>query len=257
MDERSGFCVGLSWRVLYTGRIPADLTLLAELIEHRTGREGGQGKNKALACVMNLSVPANKFMTCAAWCFWRRHRMKPLVPVLLLTAAVLTGCASVANTRYQVVRIQTLNADGEIIPNARCALVNERGKLESLSGDRLPVHRSIDDLHIQCQHPAHPMATGRAISRINGWMVSNVFVVLGLGAILDYSLGTGYTYPGWMQLVFGQHLVFDRKDEQTGVPVPGKPEAPENSTHSFSPPIFPTRADRAASLPSAPASHRR
>ena len=37
---------------------------------------------------------------------------------------------------------------------------------------------------------------------------------------------TAYTYPTWLQLVFGQTLVFDRRDEKEGSPVPGKkPEA--------------------------------
>ena len=38
--------------------------------------------------------------------------------------------------------------------------------------------------------------------------------------------GTAYTYPTWIQLVFGQTLVFDRRDEKEGTPLEGKrPEA--------------------------------
>ena len=48
----------------------------------------------------------------------------------------------------------------------------------------------------------------------------------GIGAIIDHNKGTAYTYPTWLQLVFGQTLVFDRRDEKEGAPVPGKaPEA--------------------------------
>lgn len=149
--------------------------------------------------------------------------MKPAFPVLLLLALGLTGCASMVNSARQDVRVQTRGEDGQIVADARCTLRNVREVLESGSDSTVAVHRSDDDLHIQCQHPAHPDASARAISRANPEMAGNAFFIFGLGAILDHKLGTGYSYPGWMQLIFGQHLVFDRGDEQKGAPVPPKP----------------------------------
>jgi hypothetical protein len=43
----------------------------------------------------------------------------------------------------------------------------------------------------------------------------------GLGAIIDHNKGTAYTYPTWVQLVFGKTLVFDRSAEKDGQPVMG------------------------------------
>lgn len=142
-----------------------------------------------------------------------------LIPLLLL-AAGLSGCASMLNDARQDLRLQTRQADGQVVSDARCTLKNERETLETSSDSTVQVHRSADDLHIQCRHPAYPDATARAISRGNPEMAGNAFFIFGLGAVLDHHLGTGYSYPGWIQLVFGQDLVFDRKDEQDGAPVP-------------------------------------
>lgn len=142
--------------------------------------------------------------------------------VLLLLTAGLAGCASMVNEVRQDVRVQTRLDDGQLITDVRCTLRNERETLEILSGSTAQVRRSADDLHIHCQHPGYPDADARAISRGNKQMAGNAFFLFGLGAILDHKRGTGYSYPGWVQLVFGQSLVFDRKDEQDGEPVPAQ-----------------------------------
>ncbi|WP_295959458.1 hypothetical protein [Rhodoferax sp.] len=41
--------------------------------------------------------------------------------------------------------------------------------------------------------------------------------------IVDHNRGTAYTYPTWIQLVFGKTLAFDRRDEKEGHPVPPAP----------------------------------
>ena len=53
-------------------------------------------------------------------------------------------------------------------------------------------------------------------------MAGNIILGGGIGAIIDHNKGTAYTYPTWMQLVFGQTLVFDRSDEKDGQPVQGR-----------------------------------
>ena len=89
------------------------------------------------------------------------------------------------------------------------------------SGDSLQVRRSSKDLDIVCKDPANPDASARAISRANGGMWGNIILGGGIGAIVDHNKGTAYTYPTWIQLVFGQTLVFDRSAEKEGQPTPG------------------------------------
>jgi hypothetical protein len=40
----------------------------------------------------------------------------------------------------------------------------------------------------------------------------------GIGAIIDHNKGTAYTYPLWVQLVFGKTLSFDRRADKEGQP---------------------------------------
>ena len=53
-------------------------------------------------------------------------------------------------------------------------------------------------------------------------MFGNIILGGGVGAIVDHVKGTAYTYPNWIQLVFGKTLVFDRTDENEGTPMAGK-----------------------------------
>ncbi len=65
---------------------------------------------------------------------------------------------------------------------------------------------------------------------MNAGMFGNILIGGGIGAFIDHNRGTAYTYPSWIQLVFGQTLVFDRREEKTGQPLAGKPATPENKS---------------------------
>ena len=81
-------------------------------------------------------------------------------------------------------------------------------------------------MDITCKDPANPDAVGRAISRANAGLAGNIIFGGGIGAIIDHSKGTAYTYPTWVQLVFGKTLVFDRSEEKDGQPVKGTEPTP-------------------------------
>lgn len=139
-----------------------------------------------------------------------------------VSAALLaTGCASIVNDTTQPMRIETQRADGTLVADATCEIGNDYGKVTVKSGATSPVRRSSKDLEITCTAPAHPDAIGRAISRANAGLAGNILFGGGIGAIIDHTKGTAYTYPTWVQLVFGKSLVFDRQNEKDGQPVVG------------------------------------
>ncbi len=76
-------------------------------------------------------------------------------------------------------------------------------------------------MDIVCNHPQNRVASGRAISRANAGMFGNILIGGGIGAIIDHNQGTAYTYPTWVQLVYGKSLVFDRSDQKEDQPTPG------------------------------------
>ncbi len=149
----------------------------------------------------------------------------------LAIAAVLTcsGCASVMNETTHPMKVETKSATGELVTGAECTLTSDYGSISVRSGETARVRRSNQDLDILCKDPKNPDAVARAISRVNGGMWGNIIIGGGIGAIIDHSKGTGYTYPTWVQLVFGKTLVFDRSAEADGLPTVGT-EAPASAT---------------------------
>jgi hypothetical protein len=132
-----------------------------------------------------------------------------------------SGCASVVNDSTHPMKVETKTPAGELVAGAECKLSNDYGIITVKSGDTTQVGRSSKDLDILCRDPKHPDASARAISRANGGMWGNIILGGGIGAIIDHNKGTAYTYPTWIQLVFGKTLVFDRTAEKEGQPAPG------------------------------------
>ncbi len=136
-------------------------------------------------------------------------------------AIACTGCASVVNDSTHPIKVETKTPAGDAVTDADCKLTNDSGVYTVKSGDTVQVRRSSKDLDITCKHPANPDAVARAISRANAGMWGNIILGGGIGAIIDHNKGTAYTYPTWVQLVFGKTLVFDRTAEKEGQPTPG------------------------------------
>lgn len=130
-----------------------------------------------------------------------------------LLALACAGCATMGNDNTQPMRLDTRNAKGDLVAGADCKVSNDHGSISVKSGDTAQVRRSGNDLDIKCTHPENPEASARAISRASAGRAGS--------AILGLSTGALYSYPGWVQLVFGKTLVFDRSWEKDGQPVPG------------------------------------
>lgn len=145
--------------------------------------------------------------------------------LLIAGALALTGCASIMNDSTHPVKIETKTVDGTLVAGAECTVSNDYGTTTVKSGETRPMRRSSKDMDITCTQAGQPEAKGRAISRANAGLAGNIIFGGAVGAIIDHNKGTAYTYPTWLQLVFGQTLVFDRRDENEGSPVPGKAPA--------------------------------
>lgn len=155
------------------------------------------------------------------------NNMKISIPILAATLA-LGGCASVLNDVTHPIKVETLTQAGETVSGADCKLTNDYGVFKQKSGETGQIRRSSKDLDIVCTDQKNPDAVARATSRANGGMFGNIILGGGIGAIIDHNKGTAYTYPTWVQLVFGKTLAFDRSMEKEGQPVPPSiPEAKE------------------------------
>jgi len=145
---------------------------------------------------------------------------------LVLLSLAFTGCATVVNDSSHPMKVETKTEAGQAVTGAECKLTNDYGTVGVKSGETVQVRRSSKDMDIVCKHPDNPDANARAISRANAGMFGNIILGGGIGAIIDHNKGTAYTYPTWVQLVYGKTLVFDRTTEKDGQPAMGTEPAP-------------------------------
>ncbi|MBL0919211.1 MAG: hypothetical protein IBJ14_10940 [Hydrogenophaga sp.] len=174
--------------------------------------------------------------------------------VIVAACVAATGCASVVNETTHPMKVETRTETGENVSGADCRMANNHGSANFKSGTTVQVRRSSEDLEIVCRHPDNPEATARAISRVNGGMLGNIIIGGGIGAIIDHNRGTAYTYPGWLQLVFGKSLVFDRNHETEGQPAVAGNSRLQTETTASSGGATPAAAPSAPAAPSAGAS---
>ncbi|MDR1967395.1 MAG: hypothetical protein LBQ32_01705 [Burkholderiaceae bacterium] len=160
-------------------------------------------------------------------------RKKVFILVTSVASLTLVGCASVVNDSTQAIKLETKTTEGGFVTGAECKITNDFGTVTVRSGDTAQVHRSSKDLDVVCKRPDNPDAVARAISRANAGMFGNIILGGGIGAIIDHNKGTAYTYPTWIQLVFGKTLIFDRRSEKDGQPVLGTALIDQDSPKSY------------------------
>ncbi len=146
--------------------------------------------------------------------------MRAIAAAFVLAATLLcAGCASVTQGMTHSLRVEAATDKGELIPDAECTMRNDDNSLAARSGESVTVRRSAKDLSVSCTRQGLPEATARLVSRANMGLAGNIILGGAIGALVDHSNGSAYTYPTWVRLVFGHYAVFDRRDEQEGVPL--------------------------------------
>jgi hypothetical protein len=125
----------------------------------------------------------------------------------------MTGCATITSEKTQSLAITTHSADGKLIEHAKCALKNDKGSWEVETPGNITVHRSAEDIIIDCKKDGMPDGLARGISRADGGMWGNIVFGGGIGAIIDHSNGSGYNYPDSIPVEMGEAVIVDRRDE--------------------------------------------
>jgi hypothetical protein len=140
-----------------------------------------------------------------------------LIPVLLL----VSGCATITKDANQSVQIETYSKDNQPVAGVKCVAQNDRGQWNTSSPGSVSVHRSSENLLVNCEKEGEQPGKGTVVSRVNGGMFGNIVFGGGIGAIIDHNKGTAYTYPSWIRIIMGDNLVYDRKHETENQPVTG------------------------------------
>ena len=59
-------------------------------------------------------------------------------------------------------------------------------------------------------------------------MFGNILFGEGVGAIIDHSKGTAYSYTDWVRVIKGDHLIFDRRNNRDAEVMPGLAASQDN-----------------------------
>ena len=134
--------------------------------------------------------------------------------LVIATQLLLTGCASITKDSNQSVKVETYSKNNTMIEGATCTAKNERGEWTAKTPGALVVHRSGQNLLVNCAKEGEAPGVATVISRANGGMFGNILFGGGIGAIIDHNKGTAYSYPDWIRVIMGDNLVYDRKNNK-------------------------------------------
>lgn len=124
------------------------------------------------------------------------------------------GCASITGSEMQQLSLTTKGEDAKTIEGVKCKLQNDKGTWESTSPGFVYVHRSFEDLTVECKKGGLKDGLLKAISRAADSMYGNIFIIGGgIGAIIDHNKGTGYNYPDALPVEMGKAVIVDRKTQ--------------------------------------------
>jgi hypothetical protein len=118
---------------------------------------------------------------------------------ILLSSVLFTGCATITKDANQSVQIETFSKENQPVSGVKCIAQNERGQWPVITPGSISVHRSGENLSINCEKEGEQPGRGTVISRVNGGMFGNILFGGGIGAIIDHNKGTAYTYPSWQE----------------------------------------------------------
>ena len=97
----------------------------------------------------------------------------------------------------------------------KCKLQNDKGSWEATSPAFVNVHRSSEDLTVECKKEGMKDGMLKAVSRAAGSMCGNIIFGGGIGALTDHNKGTGYNYPDQLPVEMGKSVLTDRRTQDT------------------------------------------
>ena len=153
--------------------------------------------------------------------------MKKLCLLFIVIASLSAGgCATLTSSENQQLALTTKAEDGQAVEGVKCSFRNDKGSWEGTSPGFVTIHRSAEDLNVECRKEGMQDGLLRAVSRAAGGMFGNIIFGGGIGALIDHSKGTGYNYPDSLPVVMGKSVIVDRRDQGAPAQQAGNGTAP-------------------------------
>ena len=125
------------------------------------------------------------------------------ISLVLAAACLATGCASIVNGQNQSISVTTVNK-GVDVAGARCKLSNDKGIWYITTPGSLLVHRSFNDLSVDCTLDGAEPGTAMVKSSTKAMAFGNILFGGIIGAGVDMSTGAAYDYPAIINVELGK-----------------------------------------------------
>lgn len=126
------------------------------------------------------------------------------IPALLLLTT--SGCASIVNGTNQPLSVET-RMKGAGLAGANCKLLNDKGTWFVTTPGSVTVHRSYEDLKVECEKEGIDPGISSVKSSTKGMAFGNILFGGVIGAGVDMANGSAYDYPPLIQVEMGQTTV--------------------------------------------------
>lgn len=144
---------------------------------------------------------------------------------LLLTVsaglvALTTGCATVTSGTTQSVTVETVNADGGVVPGYLCRITNGKGSWTVTTPGSTSLNKAYGDATVNCEKQGETPANAVVQSQTKAYTFGNVILggVVGIG--VDAMSGATWAYPDLWKIVIGRSNLVIGGD---GKPLEGEP----------------------------------
>lgn len=162
--------------------------------------------------------------------------MRASVLLVIASASLAGGCASIVNGTTQIVSVET-QQNLQRVDGARCEMVNSKGTYHVSTPGTVTIGRAFGDMTVTCEKDGMPAGTATVSSSTKGMLFGNALFGGVIGVVVDTTSGAAYDYPELIRIILGQDVAINGRDAvDPPAPVPA------------------TTTTLAASTPSAPAS---
>lgn len=116
------------------------------------------------------------------------------------------GCASIVTGQNQSISVQAQNQRGEKVAGAQCKLSNNKGQWFVTTPGSTVVHRSFENLAVQCEKESHEPSVTGAVSTTQAMAFGNILIGGIIGAAVDVGTGAAYDYPSMITVTMNRRL---------------------------------------------------
>ena len=132
---------------------------------------------------------------------------------------LIAGCASIVDGEQQSLFVETRHQDAAV-SGAQCRLRNDKGTWFVTTPGSVTVHRSYQDMVVECSKAGLPTGWASIKSTTKGMAFGNILFGGVIGAGVDIGNGAAYDYPQVIVVDMGKTKSITSEPAKTPAPNP-------------------------------------